>query len=87
MRSTTTFQIQQFLALRVVAKKRKTSVVRIPLTLPMEFIYVSVTYVCCYITAGYTLFIYSLQKSDKVNIHGVTCSNFTSNLNKLIMNL
>lgn len=87
MRSTTTFQTQQFLAISVVAKERQTSVVRIPLTLPMKFIDVSVTYVCCYITAGYTLFIYSLQKQEKVNKHVVTCSNLTSNFNKLIMNL
>lgn len=87
MLSTTTFQIQQFMALSVVAKKRQTSVVRIPLTLPRKFIDVSVTYVCCYITADYTLFIYSLQKSERVNIHVVTCSNLTSNFNKLIMNL
>lgn len=66
MLSTTTFQIQQFMTLSVVAKKRHTSVAQIPLTLPMKFIDVSVSYVCCCITADYTLFIYSFQKSDKV---------------------
>lgn len=53
----------------------------------MKFIDVSVTYVCCYIKADYTLFIYSLQKTDKVNIHVVTCSDLTSNFDKLIMTL